>query len=162
MNPNYQKEKNNVKSTENKDARQIPATPDSGWKTFPTQDVPQQFNYGHVHYYALESLPNVTENNQIHALEDSDEEDNRLGHMTDKPFKTGQKYVDSGFVHDVTDNKSDDYYFLRAHVWHSMKNDYPHNVLVILSTKSGAVIHAKCEPCKASQLGHCSHVLAVL
>ena len=38
----------------------------------------------------------------------------------------------------------------------------PHNVLVILSIKSGAVIHASCKPRKVSQLGRCSHVVAVL
>ena len=31
--------------------------------------------------------------------------------MTDKPLKNGWKYVDSGFVHDVMDAKSKDYYF---------------------------------------------------
>jgi hypothetical protein len=145
------------------DPRKIPVIPDSAWKAFPTQDVPQQFNYGHVHYYALESLPYISfGDNQSQTLEDSDEEDNGLGHMTDKPFRMGRKYVDSDYVHDLTDNRNDDYYFLRAHVWHSMSNDHPHNVLVILSTKSGAVIHANCEPCKASKLGRCSHVVAVL
>lgn len=43
-----------------------------------------------------------------------------------------------------------------------MNTDFPHNVLVVLSVKSGAVVHASCDPCKASALGRCSHVVAVL
>ena len=82
--------------------------------------------------------------------------------MTDKPLKNARKYVDSGFVHDVRDAKSNDYYFVKAHVWPSMRSDLPHNVSVILSNSSGAVIHASCEPCKVSALGRCSHIVAVL
>lgn len=40
--------------------------------------------------------------------------------------------------------------------------DLPHNVVIVLSVNSGAVIHASCEPCRASSLGRCSHVVAVL
>ena len=52
--------------------------------------------------------------------------------------------------------------FIRAHVWPLMKNQLPHNVLVILSVHSGAVIYASCEPCKTDALGRCSHIVAVL
>ena len=82
--------------------------------------------------------------------------------MTAKPLKNGIKYVDSGFVHDMMDTKTEEHYFLKAHVWPSMKNELPHNVLIILSVSSGAVIHASCDPCKVSALGRCSHVVAVL
>ena len=43
-----------------------------------------------------------------------------------------------------------------------MKSDLPHNVLIVLSVASGAVMHAFCEPCKVSALGRSSHVVAVL
>ena len=43
-----------------------------------------------------------------------------------------------------------------------MRNELPHNVLIILSVSSGAVIHASCDPCKVFALGRCSHVVAVL
>ena len=49
---------------------------------------------GHVHYYVLESIGNVNEN---------EEEDLGLGHMTDRQLKNGRKYVHSGFVHDLMD-----------------------------------------------------------
>lgn len=69
--------------------------------------------------------------------------------------------MDSGFVHDMVDTKTSEHYFVRVHVWPSMKTDLPHNVVVVLSVKSGAIIHASCEPCRASSLGRCSHVVAV-
>ena len=36
---------------------------------------------------------------------EDDEKENGLGHMTDKPFTIGRKYVDSGFVHDISDRQ---------------------------------------------------------
>ena len=59
----------------------------------------------------------------------SDEDHNQgLGHMTAKPLKNGRKYVDSGFVHDVTDTKTEEHYFSRARVWPSMRNELHHLV----------------------------------
>ena len=82
----------------------------------------------------------------------------------DKPLKNGRKDVDSGFVHvhDIMDTVNGERYFVRAHVWPSMKTELPHNVIVVISVNSGAVLHASCEPCRASSLGRCSHVVAVL
>ena len=31
--------------------------PSTCWRAFPSNNVPSLFNYGHVHYYALESIP---------------------------------------------------------------------------------------------------------
>ena len=98
----------------------------------------------------------------VKAEDDQDEIDAGLGHMTDKPLKNGRKYVDSKFVHDRMDNKTDQHYFLRGHIWPSMRNDLPHNVLIVLSVTSGAVIHASCQPCKVAVQGRCSHVVVVL
>ena len=102
------------------------------------QDIPVLFNYGHIYYYALESIKTVITESE---LQNEDDEEG-LGHMTAKPLKNGRKYVDSGFVHDVMDTKSKEHYFLRAHVWPSMRNELPHNVLIILSELSGAVSHS--------------------
>ena len=68
--------------------------------------------------------------------------------MTDKPFTVGGKYIDSGFVHDLSDNKTNEHYFLRAHVWPSLQSDFPHNVNIILSRNVGLLsmllaLHAK-------------------
>ena len=43
-----------------------------------------------------------------------------------------------------------------------MRTELPHDVIVVISVNSGAVLHASCEPCRASSLGCCSHVVAVL
>ncbi|PFX15417.1 hypothetical protein AWC38_SpisGene20362 [Stylophora pistillata] len=132
----------------------IPCIPWTCWRVFPSQNIPLLFNYGHVHYYPLESIQNVADHPE-------DKEDG-LGHMTDKPLKNGRKYVDSGFVHDMMDTVNGDHYLVRAHVWPSMRAELPHNVVVVLSVNSGAVLHASCDPCRASSLGRCSHVVAVL
>ena len=136
----------------------VPTVPVSGWRTFQSQDIPVLFNYGHIYYYALESIKTVV----TESGHQDDEDEEGLGHMTAKPLKNGRKYVDSGFVHDMMDTKTEEHYFLKAHVWPSVKNELPHNVLIILSVSSGAVIHASCDPCKVSALGRCSHVVAVL
>ena len=72
----------------------VPITPSSGWCVFPPHNIPSLFNYGHVHYYALESIQNIDDTQDI---------EDGLGHMTDKPLKNGRKYVNSGFVHDLMD-----------------------------------------------------------
>ena len=53
------------------------------------------------------------------------------------------------------------YYFLRAHVHHSMKNEYTLNVSVVMSKASGFVVKARCD-CKSRALNRCAHVAAVL
>ena len=136
----------------------VPTVPVSGWRTFQSQDIPVLFNYGHIYYYALESIKTVV----TESGHQDDEDEEGLGHVTAKPLKNGRKYVDSGFVHDMMDTETEEHYFLKAHVWPSMRNELPHNVLIILSVSSGAVIHASCDPCKVSTLERCSHVVAVL
>ena len=80
---------------ENGNLTSPPFIPSTGWPAFPSNNIPSLFNYGHVHYYALESIPLDLDN-----IEDIEDE---LGHMTDKPMKKGGKYMDSGFVHDMMD-----------------------------------------------------------
>ena len=60
----------------------------TGRRAFPSNNIPSLFNYGHVHYYALDSIPL--------NLDNTEDIEDRLGHMTDKPMKNGRKYVDSG------------------------------------------------------------------
>ena len=43
-----------------------------------------------------------------------------------------------------------------------MRTELLHNVIVVISVNSAAVLHTLCEPCRASSLGGCSHVVAVL
>ena len=141
----------------------VPIVPEKGWSSFPSQDIPSLFKYGHIYHYALESIQTVQlDPPKVVEAEDDQDEIDGLSHMTEKPLKNGRKYVDSKFVHDLMDNKTDQHYFFRGHVWPSMRNDLPHNVLIVLSVTSGTVIHASCQPCNVAALGRCSHVVAVL
>ena len=117
---------NNINRTHLKDLR-VPQTPKSGCRVFPSQDIPSLFIYGFVYHYTLESLP-VVEENLNNNEDEKNPQDTGLGHMTDKPFTVGAKYLDSGFVQNLSDNKSNEHYFVRAHVWSSMQSDFPHNV----------------------------------
>ena len=51
----------------------------TGWRAFPSNNIPSLFNYGHVNYYALESIPLNLDNTEY--IEDG------LGHTTDIPMK---------------------------------------------------------------------------
>ena len=99
--------KQNAKLQANCSLSSFPFVPSTGWRAFPSQNIPSLFNYGHVHYYALESVEDI---NGAEEIKD------RLGHMMDKPLKNGRKYVDSGFVHDIRDVVNGERYFMRAHV----------------------------------------------
>ena len=62
----------------------VPFIPSNGWHAFPSHNIPSLFNYGHVHYYALESIQNINIAEEI---------DDGLGHMTDKPLKNGGTWI---------------------------------------------------------------------
>ena len=57
--------------------------PSSGRRAFPPNNIPSLFNYGHVHYYALEST--------LLNLDYTEDVQDELGHMTDKAMKNGRK-----------------------------------------------------------------------
>ena len=71
--------------------------------------------------------------------------------------------VNSGFAEDLQDKLVEDGgdYAVRAHATKSMKNLPPLTVNLVLSNASGYVMHASCY-CKASLLGRCAHIAAVL
>ena len=48
--------KENAKLQANCSLSSLPFVPSTGWRAFPSQNIPSLFNYGHVHYYALESV----------------------------------------------------------------------------------------------------------
>ena len=78
---------------ENGNLTLFPFIPSTGRRAFPPNNIPSLFNYGHVHYYALESI--------LLNLDNTEDVQDELGHMTDKAMKNGRKYVDLGFVHDM-------------------------------------------------------------
>jgi len=45
--------------TSTKTMPDVPLILKTGWKAFPSQDLPWLFNYGHVYHYVLESSPSL-------------------------------------------------------------------------------------------------------
>ena len=137
--------------------------PQVGWTMFPSQDIPVNFNYGHVYHYITESvnhlfLPNSGTLDQDENLDDNiDDEDT----VTAKPLRKGYWLVRSGFLENIEDCLTNENYFLRGHVHHSMKAEKPLKVILVLSSIPGFVKFTQCD-CRAAALGRCAHVTAVL
>ena len=116
------------------------------------------FNYGHIYLYLVESISSFGIGNE------SDDEDGDLGSgftSTTKPLRKGINLVKAEFVENIHDNMTNDTYYLRAHVHHSMKSDPPLNVVIAISCISGSIKFGRCS-CRASALGRCSHIAALL
>ena len=129
--------------------------PNSGWRLFPSKNIPTMFNYGHVYYYLVESINAEMINDEDEGYEGSDD-------ATAKPLRKGRLILSSGFVVNIQDNTMlNGDYLLRAHVHHSMKNTTPLNVCVHISLTSGSVKKCTCT-CAASALGRCAHVTTLL
>ena len=96
------------------------------------------FNYGHVYHHLVESTIGLScYRSNEDADDSSDGEDNLSDTLTEKPLKKGRNLLKSGFVEDVQDNENDKSFFLRAHVQHSMKKDYPLSTKVVISKEVG-------------------------
>ncbi len=137
---------------------QVPVAPITGWKRFPFQPIPPGFCHGSIYHYIIETavLRTTSTSNDC----DSDGEDG-LYYGTDKSFRRGQQYVQSSYVTNVMDTKHKDHYFAKSSVKSSFNCDTSYTVNICLSYVSGAVMDASCH-CKASSMGRCSHVCAVL
>ena len=134
---------------------QLPNFP-SNWKTFPSQQIPKYFNYGQIHEYLMSSCVFEDDNKE------NDNESNKIDYSTSKSLKRAQQYFDSGHVIDMEDSVSvtSNIYCFKSLVQTSFKSvKYP--VQVIMHRNSGKIILGTCE-CKASALGRCSHVAALL
>ena len=60
----------------------VPDIPTSGWKNWPSYDIPAQLNYSHVYFYAPESLPSNTSNViDDDTSDESEKEDEGLGQI---------------------------------------------------------------------------------
>ena len=143
----------NVCDKANKKHEKPPIPPVLGWKIFPSRQIPNNFNYGHIYYYLLESV--------VLIGEDGQKKDTGLAHMTAKPLTKGEQYVKSGSVTNMMDTvTSNGHYYLKGKVDASMRNEQ-RIVHVTISSVSGAVLDASCT-CPASALGRCNHVAALL
>ena len=136
--------------------------PTDGWRLLASKNLPANFNYGHVYFYLVQSVAKAS---NIPDSSDSDEDNlyDNCDTVTAKPLKKGRNLLSSGFVENKQDNFDEikHEFYVRAHVQHSMKNMLPLNVNVVISDISGYVKVAMCD-CKASALGRCAHVAALL
>lgn len=115
-----------------------------------------------MYYYVFEFL-SILLGEKNYNEEDEDEEFiSGIGYMIDKLFCNGRWYVDSGFVYDLIDIKTDNYYYVKVYVWFFMNIDFFYNVLVVLLVKSGVVVYVLCDFCKVLVFGRCSYVVVVL
>ena len=78
---------------------------------------------GHVYHYLVESIINVGDYDEEMDCEDT---------VTERPLKKGRMLLKSNFVENVDDNNDNQQYFIRAHVHHSMKNEKPLLVTVVI------------------------------
>lgn len=152
------KKQKSAQSTETSKTATMLHSPSTEWKNFPSFNIPALFNYGHAYHYLIESISQFG----CPHNSDSESDNNDTGYTTTaKPLRKGKQLVDSGFVVDIQDYKDEQLYYLRAHVYHSMKGEYPLKASVVLSNASGFVIQASCN-CKSKSLSRCSHVATIL
>ena len=73
--------------------------PGDGWRDFPSRNLPQNFNYGNIYHYLVESI------NKVCCHDDYDDEEygdkgESIGEVTSRPLKKGTWLLKSGFVLD--------------------------------------------------------------
>ena len=154
--------------------------PNCGWETFPSRDIPENFNFGSVFHYLVETMPEYTGDECVVIDSDSegdsdeDEDVTILAIVMDpfadgaiskevlkyKKIRRGLMYLKSGFITGMQDCYPDRYHVYKAHVRASMEQS-AYWVHVALSQMSGQVAKCTCE-CKQKSLGRCSHVGGVL
>ena len=160
---NLKKDKLSTKDQETDDTavHHDHAFPTQGWKSFPSRDVPKHFAHGHIYHHMVESISHTSSSDRNKNSDSSSSCSDDGYATTAKPFQKGQRLMESGFVENIEDNSHEGAYFMRAHVHHSMKKENALKVLIGISKRSGFVLKAECN-CRASALGRCAHVAAVL
>ena len=69
-------------------------------------NLPQNFNYGNIYHYLVESINKVCCHDDYDDEEYGDE-DESIEKVTSKPFKKGTWLLKNGFVHDPQDNEDE-------------------------------------------------------
>ena len=99
--------------------------PGDDWRDFPSRNLPQNFNYDNIsiYHYLVEAIKKVCCHDDLDD-EEYDDKDENIGEGTSKLLKKGTWLLKSGSVHDPQQNldENNNYYILRGHVHHSMKN----------------------------------------
>lgn len=131
------------------------------WLKFPHNKIPENFNYGSIYKHLITTsvLQEPTNNNILSA---GDKENIDVDYSRSKPLARGKQYFDSGHVQNIVDavTEKESYYCAKAHVLASFRQQY-YNVNIMLHSVTADVVDAKCQ-CKASTMGRCSHVAALL
>jgi len=154
--------------------------PESGFETFPSREIPNDFNFGSVFHYLIESRPTLQcDETSIGSYQDSEDEEERLEvtdvYMKDpfydpkckqfmhaKVLRRGLQYVKSGWIKGLQDCANDRYYYVKAHVRAAM-DARAYWVYITISKITGGVCQVTCGyPCTATANGRCSHVSASL
>lgn len=127
------------------------------WQPFPSDKVPKNFSYGSIYHYLVTSC--IDDNNSDSDIENHNP---KADYSTSKPLKRGKQYVDSGHVFEILEGVTSDQMFcLKCKIQASYKAKEVHQVSVMINPSTTRVIHGTCD-CKASSMGRCSHVAALL
>lgn len=141
----------------------LPLLPILGWGEFPSQDIPNMLNWGHMYVFLVENAPNWIESLDLPPDDDDDDDDEELAgldvgraNITNKALR----FLASDHVLEIVDAKAHGFYFVKARVKASMRQKV-YFVTATFSCISGSVQDCTCT-CKQRALGRCSHTAAVL
>ncbi|KAK6169926.1 hypothetical protein SNE40_018445 [Patella caerulea] len=137
---------------------QIPILPITGWNVFPSVNLPKHFNKGHIHHHIVESVQFI---HQTNSEDDEDDSENIEDLHTAKPMRKGKEFFRSGHVQSMKDCLKGGVYNLKAKIMASYSVDTMYDTTLQISPESGFVRDASCT-CKASAMGRCNHVCALL
>ena len=76
----------------------VPPLRQGVWKKWPSRNLPQMFNYGHVYRFPVESVSGM-------IIEDSNENEAAEDTTTEKPLRKGDRLWKSEFIDYVHDNE---------------------------------------------------------
>lgn len=142
---------------------QFPST----WNKFSSIPIPKAFNESSIYEYLVSSCIILTNNNNDDdQCTDDEDPQPTVGSVSDfstaKPLKRGKLYVDSGFVVEVEDSLNEKFFYcLQCRVRASYKDGKYYRVRIMINPQNGEILLGTCE-CKASAMGRCGHVAALL
>lgn len=131
------------------------------WQEFPSANLPKLFDESSIYDYLISSCI-VEKENLNYSDEDDENEPSIIDYSTAKPLNRGKLYVDSNRVTNIFDSlTSQNIYCLKSTVKASYQVKTSYNVQVMVNSETGKILRGTCE-CKASSLGRCAHVAALL
>lgn len=143
-----------MKETSSSSLSTAPFLAVTGWKIFPSGPIPKAFTYGVIYEHIIATA-------RLMSTDGGDDDEFSAAFNTSKPMSKGRQFFLSGHVNDIQDIRKNDFYFLKAKVMPSYSQTSPYNVSVTLNMTTASVVDASCD-CKASAMGRCNHVAALL